>query len=293
LNKNSLNSQYSYKSISFHTTFFHRASFHNISSHQLIVLAITLTLCFCFVGNTANAQTNIDPIVQNGDTSDNAINNQKLKQWLFLHPYTAQYSVLSDDKKLGNASRQLTNNNGQWQLSSKAKIKKYFLKLQNHEQSQFHFDNNQLITDHFVSNTKISFKKAKKMEQFFDWNNNIEKGTRGKKSWEIKLEQQTFDRISHIIQLREDLIAGKKETIYLVSSKGKSVNYVYNLDKVETVSTPMGKLSALKLVRQKDNGDQFVIWLCPELNYFPIQIAQYDKGEPDITLLMTSLTFDQ
>lgn len=215
------------------------------------------------------------------------------KQWRFLHPFSAKYSVLSNNKKLGQAIRLLTHKKNQWELSSKAKITKYFIKLKNDEKTQFHIDNKRLVTDYFMSKTKMSFKKEKKMEQSFDWVNKVENGSRGKKTWRVALKEQTFDRVSHLFQLQEDLLKGKTDYSYLISYKGKLVTYRYQLIKTDHVKSPMGELSAVKMLRTKENGDQFVIWLSPDLNYFPIKIAQYDKGEPDITLLIESLNYDK
>lgn len=213
------------------------------------------------------------------------------KPWLFLKSYQAQYRVISKKKTLGHASRKLSKNKQQWTLSSNAKVSKLFFTLRNNETSQFHIESETLYPDHFYSRSKLTFKKAKVMQQNFDWKTGIETGSRNKKSWQLKHQKQVFDRISHVAQLRADLITGKQSYSYPVSTKGKVVRYDYHIKQKENIKTKLGTLAALKLVRHKTNGDRFILWLCPDMNYFPIKIAQYEKGKPDITLIMESFEY--
>ena len=217
--------------------------------------------------------------------------NEQDKLWLFLHNYEAKYVVQSEGNTLGHATRKLTNKDGKWTLSTYAKINKYFLSVKNTESTEFHLSDNNLLTDRFYSKTKITFKKARVMEQNFDWKNRLETGKRKDKSWKIPLDKQVFDRISHIVQMRADLLAGKKSLDYDVSYKGKFHIYSYKEEKKEVLQTKMGALTGIKLVRQKSNGDVFVLWLCPELNYLPIKIAQYEQDKADVTLVLESIEY--
>ncbi len=65
----------------------------------------------------------------------------------------------------------------------------------------------------------------------------------------------------------------------------------YNKEKKEVLQTKMGALTGIKLVRQKPNGDVFALWLCPELNYLPIKIAQYEQDKADVTLVLESVKY--
>ncbi|MDQ7051170.1 MAG: DUF3108 domain-containing protein [Enterobacterales bacterium] len=213
------------------------------------------------------------------------------KPWVFLKNYQAKYKVVSKRKTLGHASRTLSQSNQHWTLSSYAKVSKLFFTLRSNESSQFHIESENLFPDRFYSRSKLTFKKARIMEQKFNWETMTETGTRNKKSWQLKHKKQVFDRISHVIQLRADLLTGKQVYSYPVSAKGKIVQYTYLIEQQETIKTKIGTLQALKLVRHKSNGDRFILWLCPDMNYFPIKIAQYEKGKPDITLIMESFEY--
>lgn len=217
-------------------------------------------------------------------------NNQD-NDWLFLHNYEAKYAVQSDGDTLGHATRKLTLKDGSWTLATYAKLKKYFLSVKNTETTTFHLSDSHLVTDRFYSKTKITFKKARVMEQNFDWVNKLETGKRKDKTWKIPLEKQVFDRVSHIIQIRSDLLTGKTSLNYDVSYKGKFQVFSYSKEGKETLQTQMGALTGVKLVRQKTNGDIFALWLCPELNYLPIKIAQYEQDKADVTLVLESLKY--
>lgn len=229
------------------------------------------------------------------NTPNTAIEPQKQhnqdKLWLFLHSYEAKYIVQSEGNMLGHATRKLTKKDDRWTLATYAKINKYFLSVKNTETTEFHFKENNLLTDRFYSKTKITFKKARVMEQNFDWKNKLETGKRRDKSWSLPLEKQVFDRVSHIVQMRADLLAGKKSFDYDVSYKGKFHVYSYNEEIEEILQTKMGPLTGIKFVRQKSNGDVFALWLCPELNYLPIKIAQYEQDKADVTLLLESVKY--
>ena len=221
----------------------------------------------------------------------NELSAVQKNQWLFLHNFEAKYAVQSKGETLGHATRRLTHQDNLWTLSTHAKIKKYFISVRNTETTEFQLQDNLLVNHRFYSKTKITFKKARVMEQLFDWKNKQETGKRGDKSWQIPLDKQVFDRVSHIMQLRADLLAGKKLYDYDVSYKGRLHVYSYIEEKKEILQTKMGSLTSVKLVRKKSNGDLFVLWLCPELSYLPIKIAQYEQDKADVTLLLESIKY--
>jgi len=234
------------------------------------------------------------------DTCSKVIPNDP---WDFLTEYTAIYQVYYDDALVGTANETLTFDNALWKLEMSARLKKLFFKIRSNEFSEFAFNNQTLYTQRFYSKTEITFKKDKMIEQVFDWKNKVETGLYKKRSWQIPLEQQVFDRMSHTIQLRQNLINHKESNLkeasqtipleFLVSHKGKRENYIYKSFGIEKLSTPYGNYDAEKLVRIKKNGDQFLIWLSPKLNYFPIKISQKESGKSEVSFLLKSFTYSK
>jgi len=281
------------------------------TQQSVIYPVIILSVLLVFISSSLHTEPLVQSLSQNEtnqkqqpfplstiQNQKNQINKKNLKEqtnqnkhWLFLDNYQAEYVVQSDGDTLGHATRKLTKKDGKWTLSTNAKIKKYFLSVKNTEITEFHLSDNKLLSDRFYSRTKITFKKARVMEQNFDWENKLETGKRKNQSWKIPLDKQVFDRTSHIVQMRADLLAGKKSFRYDISYKGKFHVYSYIEEKEDILQTKMGPLTGIKLVRQKSNGDIFALWLCPELNYLPIKIAQYEQDKPDVTLVLESIEY--
>ena len=219
---------------------------------------------------------------------------QKLRQnpWLFLHPYLATYEIYSENDRLGVANRQLSDTDGLWQLKISTKLKKWLLTLKSNEYSNFKIQQQELLTQKFYSSTKISFKKARTIEQNFDWINRIETGKKNKKNWQLELSEQVFDRMSHILELRADLLRGEENFEYLVSYKGSRKLYQYTRAATEKLNTPLGELEVIRMNRISGDDSSFSIWLSPELNYFPVKIAQFEQDKPDVELRVKSLIFN-
>lgn len=225
-------------------------------------------------------------------SEENRLKTQlKNNPWLFLHPYNATYEVHSDGEKLGNAKRQLENNNGIWKLLISTKLKKWLLSLKSYEYSDFLIAQKELFSQKFYTETDISFKKARKISQEFNWADKLETGHKGKKNWQLPLDEHVYDRMSHILKLRADLLTNKRHFEYLISYKGKHKTYRYKKADIEIIKTQIGEYATLRMDRIKGDDSDFSIWLCPELDYFPIKIAQFEQDKPDVILTLAQLDY--
>ncbi len=225
-------------------------------------------------------------------TTEEATNqSSRSNPWLFLHQYFATYIVYSDNDKLGTATRALTFSDQGWKLQMTTRLKKWMLSLKSNEFSEFNIKDNELKTRHFYTSSKVTFKSARIIEQFFNWTEKVEKGTRDKNRWELPIESQMFDRMSHLVQLRADLLSGSDELAYLVSYKGGRKSYLYRIEGKETLKTALGEIESLKIVRIKGDDSKFSIWLSPEHNYFPVRIAQIEQDKPDVVMEVSSFEY--
>jgi len=241
-----------------------------------------------------STQETSSPQIKSENISANEQNrlHAKLKQnpWIFLHPFKANYTVYSGKKKLGSATRELTNIEGSWKIRRKAKLSKWFLNLKSDEFSSFEISDNKLLVNQFFTSSKVSFKKKKIIKQDFDWLKQIETGSKGKRKWELELKQETYDRMSHIIQIRADLLTNKKVFDYIVSYKGKRELYSYYRAATEKVETPFGVLDAIRMDRD-DGNEGNSIWFCPEINYFPVRISKFEQDEAEVVLKLNKLEY--
>ncbi|MGX5173768.1 DUF3108 domain-containing protein [Aliikangiella sp. IMCC44653] len=216
----------------------------------------------------------------------------KRNHWAFLFPYTAKYTVISDGDKLGTATRSLKRTTGHWSLEIKSELRKWMLKLKSNEYSLFNIVGNELYTHKFFTSTKISFKDDREIVQDFNWDTNRETGKKDSQTWELSLDEHLYDRMSHIVQMRADLLQNKTEFVYLISYKGKRKPYRYTLKAKQKIVTEFGTFEALRFNRSSGDDGRFSIWFAPALNYFPIKIAQFEQDKPDVELILKTLSFE-
>ncbi len=215
----------------------------------------------------------------------------KLGPWIFLHPYSAKYAVFSDNDKLGEATRNLKRENNQWKIQLSTQLSKWMLNFKSNEFSTFHLAGNNLKVSNFFTSTKVTFKSARVIEQNFDWEKAIETGRYKKHQWALPLEGEVYDRMSHLVKLRYDIINGAKSFEYQVSYKGSHKIYSYENYGKERVKTPYGEFDTIRLNRVKGDDSNFSIWLSPELNYFPVKIAQIEQDKPDVIMLLSDFQY--
>lgn len=271
-------------------------SFNTRASHwSFKALATLLLISF----SSLIVYSNETGVINLKESNENLQKDTQSEHWAFLTEYSAVYEVYYNKGLVGTATETLSVDNGLWKLVMDARLKKLFFKVHSTEFSEFAIENQILLTQRFYSKTEMTFKKDKIIEQVFDWTNKVETGLYKKRSWRLPLEQQIFDRMSHTIQLRHELINQEKSAgnnicdnmrlQFLISHKGKHESYLYKSLGMKSLSTAYGEFDAIKLERTKKNGDKFLIWLSPKLNYFPIKISQKEKGKSDVSFLLKNV----
>ena len=243
------------------------------------------------VAGTEEISPDDSPASLSANEHNRITNNLRQNPWVFLHPYNASYVIHSEGDKLGNASRNMLFEDGIWKLQVSTKLKKWMLTLKSQEFSKFVIADNKLFTNEFFTSTKISFKSARTVQQSFDWQQKMEAGKKGKQNWKLPLDEHLYDRMSHLVKLRSDLLSGAKEFNYTISYKGKRKTYSYKVTGDETISTQMGKIDTVRLDRVSGDDSRFSLWLSPEYNYLPIRIAQIEQDKPDVVLTLSKLEF--
>lgn len=88
-----------------------------------------------------------------------------------------------------------------------------------------------------------------------------------------------------------DLAEQKKSFTYRIADGGKLKDYDIRVIETETVTTPLGKIEAIKLIRyRKDkNKRQTTLWCAPSLNYLPVKLEHTEKGGSVFTALLRRL----
>ncbi|EDY85716.1 conserved hypothetical protein [gamma proteobacterium HTCC5015] len=124
----------------------------------------------------------------------------------------------------------------------------------------------------------------------YDWDANTAVLTVDGKPQNIQLADDHQDRYSLVLSLMQAAARGDKNESYMVlDDDPKRRNYT--LQGREKRDTHKGSCNALRYV-QSDKGKRTVhYWLCPELNYAPIRIEQFRKGDSQLVMELESFTW--
>lgn len=148
------------------------------------------------------------------------------------------------------------------------------------EQSTF-----QLTADHQLQPTKYSYTRSvfgrdRSEVQDFDWQSSVVQYQRGSNAkTELAIEPGILDMITHRLQLRRDLIAGKQVFSYPVISRGKLKQYDYRLVSEQILQTAIGPLNTVKVERVIDDAEKTVsVWLATDWDYLIVKLQQ-SKGK--------------
>jgi hypothetical protein len=122
-------------------------------------------------------------------------------------------------------------------------------------------------------------KKEKYLNLDFNWQSQQVTVDNNKQTIMLDMEQATLDKLVYQLALMSDLGQHKTEFSYQVADKNKIKTYNIAILGMETVSTPMGKIEAVKLKRihSSKKQRQTVLWCAPALYYLPVRIEHIEK----------------
>lgn len=272
-------------------TFLKIISFQKAISFSSLILLTSFNLLASEKLSNASKQLSEEQLPK--PLSQIIVKKKAAAAWGFLQAYTATYSAYSDGDKLGQAYRKLKRKNNQWKIELSSTIKQWLMTYKSSEYSKFFINHNQLFTQQFYSSSKLTFKSKRTVIQNYDWGKKLETGQYKKSQWELPIEGHLFDRMSHLLQLRADLLNNKQIFNYLISYKGKHKTYQYVKAGNEIISTEQGEFKSIRMNRVSNDNKMFSVWLSPELNYFPVKISQKKKGKPDMVLKLNKLTIEK
>lgn len=124
-----------------------------------------------------------------------------------------------------------------------------------------------------------SIGKNKIAELLFDWQTKMVTNNVDKTLWKMDIESNVQDKISYQVQLQQDLINGKKNFIYQIADGGYLKEYKFITEGEEILDTPLGKVTAIKVKRSRDNDERVTYaWLAKDWHYLLVQLQQEEKG---------------
>lgn len=229
------------------------------------------------------------------NTIDEASSSPPPESVITLKPYTAHYDILDGRDDVGTATRRLTFLNGLWTLSQSTSIKRWYYKYLFEEESVFKLQDGHLLSQNYKSLTKRSFKDDRTITSEFDWDKHKETGEYNRRTWELDLNQPVFDHLNYQIGLRVRAPQQNPQEYLRVSYKGERANYHFVNEGYETINTPLGEFKTILWTQQpRYKSDKiFYMWLAPELDYLPVQMAQIRNGKTEGTIRLKQLIMNK
>ena len=197
----------------------------------------------------------------------------------FLKPYTAVYSTI-------------------WKKGISLKVEgKQTLSKQDNDSWKFTFTADSLIAslnessvfyvkDHQIVPTKYKYKssalgKKRSATLTFDWENNFVRNDVKDKPWNLSINPGTLDKLSIQLQVRQDLKLGKNDFEYQIADGGYIKTWRFKRDKMETINTKLGRVSAIKIIRTDnlEKGKKTSFWFVPSLDYLLVKLEHEEDGE--------------
>ena len=133
---------------------------------------------------------------------------------------------------------------------------------------------------------------SKNVSAAFDWRAQQLHLTFDGRNETIALPQDTQDRVSLMYQFMF-LPAEKLGDLAFHMTNGKKIEpYRYHFAGTEIIDTPLGKLNTLRLVKQREPGDNGVeVWLAPDRNFFPVRLLILENDGSKFEQVITRLEF--
>ncbi len=147
------------------------------------------------------------------------------------------------------------------------------------EQSTFSLTDDQQIQPTEYHYIRSVLGRTRREVQQFDWANKRVQYRKGDHTKETVLQPGQLDMITHRLQLRRDLEAGKKQFSYAVISRGKLKQYHYQIVAEEILQTAIGPLNTVKIEKVSDDNRRFTAWLANDWNYLIVKLEQSQNGD--------------
>lgn len=204
---------------------------------------------------------------------------ESTSQKTFLKPYSAVYSTIW---KKGISLKV----EGKQTLSKKVDDLWHFVFTADsmiaslNESSTFYVKDHQIIPQKYEYKSSALGKKRSAVLTF-DWENNLVRNDIKDKPWNLAINPNTLDKLSIQLQVRQDLKMGKNEFDYQIADGGYIKNWRFKREKMETIETKLGRVSAIKIIRTDnlEKGKKTSFWFVPKFDYLLVKLEHKEDGE--------------
>ncbi|MDT8310810.1 MAG: DUF3108 domain-containing protein [Methylophaga sp.] len=109
--------------------------------------------------------------------------------------------------------------------------------------------------------------------------------------WDLDIKNNTLDKLVYQLQLMHDLSDKRNQLTYTIADGGKLKHYEIVRLGEEIIDTPLGKINAVKLTRERDadSDRKTTLWCAPELGYLPVKLEHIEKDDSRFTAYLRKL----
>lgn len=205
--------------------------------------------------------------------------NETTPQNTFLKPYSAVYSTIwkkGISLKVEGKQTLSKKSDNLWRFVFTADSMIASL----NESSTFYVENHQIIPTKYEYQSSALGKKRSAILTF-DWENNLVQNDVKDKPWNLSINPRTLDKLSIQLQVRQDLKMGKNDFDYQIADGGYIKNWRFKRDKMETINTKLGRVSAIKIIRTDnlEKGKKTSFWFVPKFDYLLVKLEHKEDGE--------------
>jgi len=97
--------------------------------------------------------------------------------------------------------------------------------------------------------------------------------------WSMEIPDNAIDKLGYQLQIKLDLMAGKRDLVYQVADGGYLKEFRFNIEGEETVNTELGEVTAvvIKKVRSGSDKRDSTLWFAKEWDYLLVKLIQIES----------------
>lgn len=207
-----------------------------------------------------------------------------------LTAFSAEYRLEKKGFSIGRINMSLQQKDNIWQYRTHAEpygITALFSSDEITETASIRLEGDRVVPYQFHAE-RISKGKTESIQINYDYERKIATLQLDNTQLQIELNTAHYDSQSLQTILMLDLKNNHLKEHYHVIEKDEVKDYQLQIEGEETLATPLGNIKTLKLARNRDNR-KTVTWYAIELNYLPVQLADFKKGKQESVMKLLSL----
>lgn len=208
--------------------------------------------------------------------------------------YSAIYSVQYNSLSVGELNQTLsTLENGERLLTSETRTRGLVaLFRSDNVKEQSRWRDYQGTIQPLEYRYERSRRRPKFLHMLFDWHDYQLAMDDKKHPWSLTLKPGTLDRLIYQLAVMRDLSNGEQQLQYIIADGGRLKHHEIRILETETVTTSLGTIEAIKLMRDRDDDDdrQTILWCAPALGYLTVKLQHIEKDGATFTASLDQLS---